>query len=145
MNIPQSVITPFEPHGLPKLVLQKQWSESTLAIILDVMNALDRFMKYNADNCLAFAPAITESQRQALADHLCEWLEKTAMDAGADIVNAKARAVWEFDDIVEAIREVDTDKIPPPKPVGFMFLIDFTVNDEDTNHLIQHTFEDIPE
>ena len=144
MNIPQSAIQPFEPHGLPTLNFIKDMGATTLKIILGIMDALDDFMKRNADDCLMFAPIIDQAQAQALADHLCSWLEETAMKAGADIVKAKARGIWQFHDIVEAVYGESVD-IPPPEHIGFMFLIDFTVNDEDVNHLIDHKFNRIPE
>lgn len=146
MNIPASTIEAFEPHGLPKLNFLKNLDTTTLEIILEIMNALDKFMKDNADNCFMFAPIIEEGKRQALADHLCGWLEETAMKAGADIVHAKGRAMLaEYDDgelvPVFATANRKTKKL---ETIGFMFLVDFTVNDENTNHLLDYRFKNIP-
>jgi hypothetical protein len=53
--------------------------------------------------------------------------------------------VWEFDDILEAVYGKKTDKTRPPEHMGFVFLIDFTVNDEDVNHFINYTFKRDPQ
>ena len=149
MNIPQSAIQPFEPHGLPKLNFIKNLESTTLEIILDIMDALDNFMKDNAENCFMFAHIIEVTQAQALADHMCGWLEETAMRAGADIVKAQARAIFT---ISEEIDETGVHKefLSPSinsksRLIGFMYLVDFTVNDEDINHLMDYKFKRDPQ
>jgi len=146
MNIPLSAIQPFEPHGLPKLNFIKELEVTTLKIILDIMDALDKFMEDNAENCFMFASVIEATQAQALADHLCGWLEETAYKAGADIVHVKSRAMLAEYDNDELVPVFDTKNRKSKKLeiIGFMFMIEFTVNDEDMNHLLDHRFKRTP-
>jgi hypothetical protein len=149
MNIPQSTIQPFEPHGMPKLRFQKTWSEDTLKIILDVMDALDKFIKDDADNCFALTSMLEEFQLRALGEHLCGWLEETAMKAGADIVKAKCHAIYAISGMIDEIG-IPKEFLSPAikeksKLIGFMYMVDFTVNDEDVNHLLDYKFKRDPQ
>ena len=142
MNIPQSAIKPFEPHGLPKLNFIKTLESTSLEIILDIMNALDACIKDNADTVLLGHDLLPKETVRALGEHMCAWLEKAAMDAGADTVHAKARAMLaDFADGKE-YTVFDTENRnstqPQLKIVGFMYLVDFTVNDEEVNHLLDY-------
>ena len=144
MNIPASTIQPFEPHGLPKLDFLKDLDTTTLEIILKIMDALDAFIAKNADGFFVGHDLLPNNTVRALGEHLCTWLEKTAMDAGADIVHAKARAIFTIS------KEIDELGIPKEflspsinttsKLIGFMYLVDFTVNDESVNHLLDYKF-----
>ena len=70
------------------------------------------------------------------------------MDAGADIVKAKCRAIFTISE--------DIDELGIPKEflspsinitselIGFMYLVDFTVNDEEINHLLDYKFKRDP-
>jgi len=144
MNIPQSAIEPFEPHGLPQLNFIKDLETITLETILRIMDALDNFIKDSADSCFLASDMLEESLIHALADHLCSWLEEKATNAGADTVKAQARAMY-------AIHETEIIEDPyigfhpssthKSELLGFMFLVDFTVGDEEVNHLLEHRLE----
>jgi len=146
MNIPQSAITPFEPHGIPKLNFIKDMELITLEIILKIMDALDDFMKYNADNVFLGHNILMNDQIRALGEHLCGWLEETAMKAGADIVKARCRAIFTISEEIDEIG-VPKEFLSPSydysksELIGFMYLVDFTVNDEDINHLMDYKFK----
>jgi len=163
MNIPAATIQPFEPHGLPKLQFIKDMSAENLKIILKIMDALDSLMKGSGDHYFGMANMFQAEQLQAMADHLCVWLEKFAMSAGADTVSAKARPICSMkdamkalgkNDVVATLKEIETFELDSPERVrlksqmkihGFMFLIDFTVGPEECNHLIKHEFASVPE
>lgn len=144
MNIPQSAIEPFEPHGFPKLNFIKDMGTITLETILGIMDALDNFIKDSADSCFWASDMFEESQIRALADHLCGWLEERATNAGADTVRAQARAICAIQK-TETIEDPDISfhpsSIRKSELIGFMFLVDFTVGDEEVNHLLEHRFE----
>ncbi len=147
MNIPQSAIQPFEPHGVPKLNFIKELEITTLEIILKIMDALDNFMKRNADTVFSGHGIVEDSSIRALGEHLCGWLEETAMKAGADIVKAKGHAMLaEYDDNGELIPVFDTENRKSKKLeiIGFMYTVDFTVNDEDIKHILDYRFKRDP-
>ena len=140
MNIPQSVIRPFEPHGIPVL---RNMAVDNIKSILDIMDALDKFMADNADNFFSATPILDNKSIRLLGRHLGNWLEKIAMDAGADIVHAKASAMLaEFIGGKELpVFDTDNRRKKELEVIGFMFLIDFTVNDEDIKHMIEYRFK----
>lgn len=141
MNILESVIKPFEPHGMPTLKFIKDMGVIDLKTILNIMDALDAFMKGNALLCLGASAILEEGQLLASADHLCGWLEETATKAGADTVTAQARAMLVFSEDGERISIVKANKLSKREIVGFMFLVDFTVGNEKVNHLLDHQFK----
>ena len=68
------------------------------------------------------------------------------MKAGADIVKAQAHAMLAEYDNGELVPVFDTKNRKSKKLeiIGFMFMIEFTVNDEDMNHLLDHRFKRTP-
>ena len=70
-----------------------------------------------------------------------------AMKAGADIVKAKGHAMLaEYDDNGELIPVFDTENRKSKKLeiIGFMYTVDFTVNDEDIKHILDYRFKRDP-
>lgn len=144
MNIPQSAIRPFEPHGLPKLNFIKDMDVSNLRAVLDVMAALDKFIEQDGESFFSASSILTDEQLRALAVHFCTWLEKVAMEAGADTVRAQSRAISIISDGSQSLQSLRITGSPETKHkvdlIGFMFLIDFSVGDEKLNHLLEFRF-----